>query len=113
VIADEFVSFLFQLEVFEELPGIGGISGALLNLFFMRKINSTAQRVFQERWLRDSGKIRAIEPTEAPAHHLAVGWGGALAGAGISASYRFGFAVALPFYVVASIFGQRPGAARG
>jgi hypothetical protein len=104
VIAEEFVSLLFQLEVFEEIPGIGAISGALLNLAFVRRLDITARRVFQERWLRDNGKIIAIEAAPAPAHHLAAGLGGALARAGFSASYALGFAVAMPVYVVAAVF---------
>ena len=48
ILADELLSLLFQLEIFEEVPGVGLISGALLNLFFIRRVNVTARRVFQE-----------------------------------------------------------------
>lgn len=34
-------------------------SGALLNLSFMRRVDVTARRVFQERWLKENGKIEA------------------------------------------------------
>ncbi|HKI16707.1 MAG TPA: EcsC family protein, partial [Isosphaeraceae bacterium] len=68
IVADELLSLLFQLEVFEEIPGIGIVSGAALNLFFSRKIDVTARRVFQERWLRDNGKVAGIEPAPAPRH---------------------------------------------
>jgi EcsC family protein len=46
---------LFQLELFEGIPGVGAISGAALNLAFMRRVDNTARRVFQERWLKDNG----------------------------------------------------------
>ena len=52
ILADEVLSFLFQLEIFAGVPGIGAISGGLLNLAFMRRVDNTARRVFQERWLR-------------------------------------------------------------
>ncbi len=48
ILADEALSLLFQLEIFEETPGVGLISGALLNLAFVRRIDITARRVFQE-----------------------------------------------------------------
>ena len=56
ILAEEALTFLFQLEEFEEVPGVGAISGTLLNLAFMHRIDVTARRIFQERWLRDSGK---------------------------------------------------------
>jgi hypothetical protein len=42
-------AFLFRLELFEEIPGIGMISSALLNLIFMHEVNETGRRDFQER----------------------------------------------------------------
>ena len=39
----------------------------------MSRVNTTARRIFQERWLRDNGKVTEIEPAEAPAHHLTPG----------------------------------------
>src|SRR5262249_2665649 len=47
LIAQELASILFQLEVFEEVPGVGAISGALLNLAFIRRADTTARREFQ------------------------------------------------------------------
>jgi EcsC protein family len=46
LIRSELLSFLFQLEAFEEIPGIGVISGALLNLNFMHRVDVTARKVF-------------------------------------------------------------------
>ncbi len=100
IVADELLSLLFQLEVFEEIPGIGMVSGAVLNLFFSRKIDVTARRVFQERWLRDNGKVTAIEPAAAPRHVIALGPSAVLARAARSASYYVGFGLAFPVCLV-------------
>jgi hypothetical protein len=100
VIAEEIASFLFQLEEFEQVPGAGAISGALLNLAFLRKVDRTATHVFQERWLRDRGKVDVIEPSEAAARALALGWSGALS----RAAYSVGFGLALPAWLVGALF---------
>jgi hypothetical protein len=104
VIADELVSLLFQLEVFEAIPGIGMVSGAVLNLFFSRKIDITARRVFQERWLRDNGKVTVIEPVAAPHHIIALGPAAVLTRSAHSASYYVGFALAFPVCLVTALF---------
>ena len=76
ILTEELWSFLFQLEIFKAVPGVGVISGALLNLAFMQRVDATAQWVFQERWLRDNGKVDAIAPALVAARHLAGGWSG-------------------------------------
>jgi hypothetical protein len=107
ILADELLSVVFQLEVFDGIPGIGTISGGLLNLAFMRRVDRTARRVFQERWLRDNGKVRSIAPAE-PAHarDQIMGWRGTLRRALHSGSYAVGFSVALPVCVVGSLLGE-------
>ena len=106
---------MFQLEVFEGIPGIGAVSGALLNLAFIHRVEITARRVFQERWMRHNGKVDAIAPAEVPAHKLAAGWAGALNRALYSGSYCLGYGAVLPACLVFSLF--RPitkvGAAEG
>ena len=103
VVTEEFLSFLFQLEIFEDIPGVGTVSGAVLNWAFMRRVAETARMVFQERWLRENGKVEEIAPAEAHARHLAGGWSGALGRAAYSGFYGLGFGVALPVYAVASL----------
>ncbi len=66
VVVQEVLQVIFQLEAFEEVPGIGAASGAVLNLATIHRVAVTARRVFQERRLRDAGKVREIEPAEAP-----------------------------------------------
>jgi hypothetical protein len=98
------MSILFQLEVFNSIPGIGAISGAVLNLEFMRRVDTTARRIFQERWLKDNGKVRLIAPAVAHSQNLEMGWTGVLRRAAYSGCYTVGFGVALPAYFLASLF---------
>jgi hypothetical protein len=103
IILEEALSFLFQLEIFADIPGIGAISGAALNWHFMRRVDETARMVFQERWLHDHGKVEHIEPAQVHARHLAPGWAGTLNRVAYSGCYCVGFGVALPAYAVASL----------
>jgi hypothetical protein len=103
IVAEEALSLLFQLEIFEEIPGVGAISGALLNMAFMRKVGHTAQRVFQERWLRHNEKVHRILPAPIHERHLVGGWAGALGRAVYSGSYGLAFGVTLPVWMVASL----------
>jgi hypothetical protein len=107
LIRSELLSFLFQLEVFEEVPGIGIISGAVLNLSFMHRVEVTARRVFQERWLKDNGKIAGIAPAEQSARNLAAGWSGFAGRAVYSTMYHVAFGAALPAVATASLWPKR------
>jgi hypothetical protein len=103
IVAEEALSLLLQLEVFEGIPAIGTISGAFLNFTYMRRVDTTARRVFQERWLRDNGKVDDIEPMAAHALHLVAGWPGTGLRAVYSTSYGLAFAAALPVCTIASL----------
>jgi len=103
ILAEEALSFLFQLEIFEDIPGVGAISGALLNLGFMRRVDLTAQRVFQERWLRHNGKVHTIMPAPIHERYLVGGWAGALERAVYSGSYGLAFGITLPAWIMASL----------
>jgi EcsC protein family len=105
LIVQEALSLLFQLEVFEEVPGAGAISGAVLNVTFMHRVDVAARRVFQERWLVHGGKVDEIEPAEVPPRALATGLTGALRRAAYSGCYAIGYGVALPFYAAAAVVG--------
>ncbi len=100
VLAEELLSILFQVEVFEAIPGVGAVSGAVLNLVFMRKVEETARRVFQERRLKEAGKVQSILP--APVHErvLAAGWAGALHRVAYTGCYYATLGVTLPAYLV-------------
>jgi len=104
ILADELLSLLFQLEIFEEVPGVGIISGALLNLFFVRRVDITARRVFQERWLEDNGKVHVIKPAVVHASQLAHGWRGAVGRLAYSGCYAASFGLSVPVHLVGSLF---------
>jgi hypothetical protein len=104
ILTEEALSFLFQLEVFEGVPGVGTISGGVLNWLFMQRIEETARMVFQARWLRDKGKIDHVEPVKVHARLLARGWAGTLNRLAYSGCYSLGFGASLPLYAVASLF---------
>ena len=103
ILGEEALSLLFQLEVFEEVPGVGLISGAVLNLFFIRRVDRTARHVFQERWLADNGKVEVIEPATVHERHVAGGLSGVLGRATYSGLYALSYGAALPVHFVGSL----------
>ena len=102
VAAQEIASLLFQLEVFGDVPGVGAASGAVLNLAFIRRVDVTARRVFQERWLKDNGRVDTIAPDQVSAYALAAGWSGAWSRAAYSGCYYLGFGATLPVWFFAT-----------
>lgn len=108
-LVQEVVSFVFQLEAFEEVPGIGAISGAVLNVAEMHRVDVTARRIFQECWLRDNGKIDEIEPAEAHPRAVAPGFSGALGRLAYSGCYAVGYGITLPVWAAAAVVGPVAG----
>jgi hypothetical protein len=107
IIIEEIASLLTQIEIFEDIPVFGAATGALLNLSVAHRTDVTARHLFQERWLRDNGKIREIEP--APYQGFASprgGWSGALARAGAGTVYGLGYGVAFPVCLVIGLFAR-------
>jgi hypothetical protein len=115
IITEEAAAILFQLELFEEVPGLGVISGGLLNYGFVRKVELTAKRIFQEHWLHDTGKVATVEPAPLARRVAQRGrWGGVLTRAAHSSCYGVGFGVALPVYMLMLLVPGRDNAlARG
>jgi hypothetical protein len=109
VIRSELLSFLFQLELFEEIPGIGVISGAFFNFNFMHKIESTARKIFQERWLKDAGKVAEILPAVEIPVSPGAGWSALAGRAMYGAVYTVAFGVTLPAFATADIWGRLSG----
>jgi hypothetical protein len=103
ILSEEALSLLFQLEIFEGVPGVGAVSGAFLNLAFLRRVDRTARRVFQERWLRDTGRIRSIAPAATHSRALAAGWSGAFHRAAHAGVYAVGFGAALPVWLLTAM----------
>jgi hypothetical protein len=54
-----------KLASLEAVPGVGAIFGSAANVVFVRHVLNAARRIFQERWLRENGKID--EPILPPA----------------------------------------------
>ena len=52
--------YLVELASLDAIPGIGAVIGTGTNLIFIRQVLKAAQCVFQERWLRENGKIDSI-----------------------------------------------------
>ncbi len=46
----------------EAVPVLGDVASVALDYAFMRRVDATARRVFQERWLRARGKVKEIPP---------------------------------------------------
>ncbi len=104
VVIQETASLLTQVEIFEDAPIVGIAGGALLNLWVAHRADLTARDLFQERWLRDQGKIDTIEPApDAYSVQGMNGLGGALARAGRSSVYGLSFAAALPVCLLVSL----------
>jgi hypothetical protein len=70
----------------------------------MRRVDNTARRIFQERWLKDNGKVRSIAPAPAHSRSLETGWTGVLSRAAYSGCYTVGFGAVLPAYLLVSLF---------
>ena len=89
--------------------------GGALNLAFIKRVEATSRRVFQERWLRERGKVDVIEPLETHPRWLAQGWSGALVRVAHAGGYGVGYATALPFWlaVAGAPAGWRAAAGRG
>jgi hypothetical protein len=75
----------------------------------MHRVDVTARRVFQERWFRDNGKSRGIEPAVKATRGTAAGLAGIAGRAGFSACYCAAFGVALPVFAFASLFASPTG----
>ncbi len=47
----------------ESVPVVGDVANLVLDYAFVRRVDLTARRVFQERWLRANGKVESIPPS--------------------------------------------------
>jgi len=104
VVVEETASLLTQIEVFEDIPVFGAVTGGLLNLSVAHKADVTARHLFQERWLRDQGKVDEIEPAPDLKVPSLTGWSGVFSRIGYSTIYGASFGAALPVYLVGAVF---------
>jgi hypothetical protein len=104
VLVQETASLLTQMEIFEDIPVFGAATGALLNLAVAHRTDVTARHLFQERWLRDNGKIDVVAPRSVPREVFSrSGWSGALARTGRSIVYGLSFSTAFPVYFLVGL----------
>ena len=105
VVVEETASLLTQIEVFGDIPLFGAVTGGLLNLSVAHRADVTARHLFQERWLRDQGKVDEIEPSaEASKLPSLTGWSGVFSRIGYSTVYGASFGAAFPVYLVGAVF---------
>jgi EcsC protein family len=93
----------------EVVPIFGDAASVALDYAFMRRVDVTARRVFQERWLRDHGKVAPIAPSPAhsPRRAAAVRAARELAAeVAYLGGYGVGFVATVP-YAAASALGSR------
>jgi len=106
LVVEEAAALLTQIELFEDIPVFGAATGALLNLSVAHKTAVTARHLFQERWLRDNGKVDVIEPAvDARKVPALPGWSGAALRAWYTTVYGLSFSAAFPVCLAAAIFG--------
>jgi hypothetical protein len=53
---------LFEDLAFGAVPILGDLTSILMDYDFIRRVDITARRVFQERWLKEHGKLDEIHP---------------------------------------------------
>lgn len=53
---------LVRLASLEAVPGLGALFGSAANVVFVRQVLRAARHIFQERRLRDSGKVPPVVP---------------------------------------------------
>ena len=90
-------STLLDEKLSEGIPFVGAGIGVVLDNAFIAGVEEAAQRIFQERWLRDQRKVKEIAPTEAPPLTFAA----SLSQGAYATGYAVGFGVVLPSVLVA------------
>lgn len=96
-------------EAFEFIPVVGTAVSFLFDCTFMHAVDETARRIFQERWLRDNGRVEAIEPApEVVRKSSFEEFGLALGQLMYTSGAIMGFTATVPAAVVRSLVGRRP-----
>jgi hypothetical protein len=87
---------------FGAVPIVGDLTSILMDYDFVRRVDITARRVFQERWLKDHGKVEKIYPAAVSRRRSSID-GGAdlLAQLTYVGSYGVAFGVAFPLALIA------------
>lgn len=97
VVVEEAAAIVTQIEIFESVPLFGAATGGLLNLSTAHRVDATARRLFQERWLRDNGRVERIQPLARADHPTSqFGWSGAFTRAAVGTVYAASFCATFP-----------------
>lgn len=95
-------STMFEDLAFGAVPIVGDFASILMDYDFVRRVDITARRVFQERWLKDRGKVDEIYPApESRRRSSLQGGADLLAQIAYVASYGIAFGMTLPLAVIA------------
>jgi hypothetical protein len=100
-LADQIGSTLVEEKFGEAIPLLGAVVGVVLDNAFISGVEEAAQRVFQERWLREHGKLDEVAPVESASlttDSLSSGINQAI----YSTSYAISFGVVFPAAFLAS-----------
>jgi hypothetical protein len=99
-VVEQIASSLLENKIEEGIPFLGEIAGIFIDNAFINRIEEAAQCTFQERWLRDQGKVGIIAPAQgSPLAGASLGAG--LTQAVYSTSYAVSFGVIFPAALVA------------
>ncbi len=96
--------------VLEVVPFVGDALSTVLDYAFVRRVDVTARRVFQERWLRDNGTVDKIPPAKL-SHRVQTGRAARelAAEAFYLGGYGLGFVVTAPIAVAGALAARLPG----
>ena len=95
-------SAMFEDLAFGAVPILGDVTSILMDYDFVRRVDITARRVFQERWLKDRGKLDEIFPApESRRRSSLEGGADLLAQMAYVGSYGIAFGLTLPLAVIA------------
>jgi EcsC protein family len=96
--------------ILEAVPVLGDLVSIALDYAFMRRVDVTARRVFQESWLRDRGKVSKIFPASAgPRSSTILVARELLAETVYLGGYSLGFALTAPAALAGRLASYLPG----
>jgi len=99
-LAEQIGATLVEEKLGEGIPFLGAALGVVLDNAFIEGVGEAARFTFQERWLRERGKVDEIAPAEAP-RGPSGSIGAGLTQAAYSTSYAVSFGVVFPVALAA------------
>jgi hypothetical protein len=106
-VGDELVetlgSTLVEEKLSEGIPLLGAAIGVVLDNEFIESVEEASQRTFQERWLREHGKVDEIAPVITESD---TSLGKAVSQAAYSATYAISFGLVFPTTLIARFGAQ-------